>query len=90
LRSDKVYKHKLGNDASKDELVYFEKDDTFNVSVSKEKSKKYIVIESSSTLTTESRILLSLIVLIVNLKFFKKEYAVLNTAFLIMEIVSIF
>jgi oligopeptidase B len=57
LRSDKVYKHKLGNDASKDELVYFEKDDTFNVSVSKEKSKKYIVIESSSTLTTESRIL---------------------------------
>jgi oligopeptidase B len=56
LRSDKVYKHKLGNDASKDELVYFEKDDTFNVSVSKEKSKKYIVIESSSTLTTESRI----------------------------------
>lgn len=57
LRSDKVYKHKLGNDASKDELVYFEEDDTFNVSVSKEKSKKYIVIESSSTLTTESRIL---------------------------------
>lgn len=59
LRSDKVYKHKLGTDASKDELVYFEEDDTFNVSVSKEKSKKYIVIESSSTLTTESRILLA-------------------------------
>jgi len=57
LRSDKVYKHKLGTDDSKDELVYFEEDDTFNVSVSKEKSKKYIVIESSSTLTTESRIL---------------------------------
>jgi oligopeptidase B len=81
-----VYKHKLGNDASKDELVYFEKDDTFNVSVSKEKSKKYIVIESSSTLTTESRIS-QLIVQIVNLKFFKKEYAVSNTAFLTMEIV---
>lgn len=59
LRSDKVYKHKLGTDSSKDELVYFEKDDTFNVSVSKEKSKKYIVIEASSTLTTESRILLA-------------------------------
>ena len=59
LRSDKVYKHKLGTDASKDELVYFEEDDTFNVSVSKEKSKKYIVIESSSTLTSESRILLA-------------------------------
>jgi oligopeptidase B len=59
LRSDKVYIHKLGTDASKDELVYFEEDDTFNVSVSKEKSKKYIVIESSSTLTSESRILLA-------------------------------
>lgn len=59
LRSDKVYKHKLGTDASNDELVYFEEDDTFNVSVSKEKSRKYIVIEASSTLTTESRILLA-------------------------------
>ena len=59
LRSDKVYKHKLGTDSSKDELVYFEEDDTFNVSVSKEKSRKYIVIEASSTLTTESRILLA-------------------------------
>jgi oligopeptidase B len=59
LRSDKVFKHKLGTDSSKDELVYFEEDDTFNVSVSKEKSRKYIVIEASSTLTTESRILLA-------------------------------
>ncbi|MDT9096621.1 oligopeptidase B, partial [Escherichia coli] len=32
---------------------------TFNVSVSKEKSKKYIVISSSSTLTTEFRTLLA-------------------------------
>lgn len=59
LRSDKVYKHKFGTDASKDVLVYEEKDDTFNVSVSKEKSRKYIVIESSSTLTTEYRTLLA-------------------------------
>jgi oligopeptidase B len=34
-------------------LVYFEKDDTFNVGVGKEKSRKYILISSSSTLTTE-------------------------------------
>ena len=59
LRSNKIFKHKLGTNALNDVLVYEEKDDTFNVDVSKEKSKKYIVISSSSTLTTESRILLA-------------------------------
>ena len=59
LRSDKIFKHKLGVNSANDVLVYEEKDDTFNVDVSKEKSKKYIVISSSSTLTTESRILLA-------------------------------
>jgi oligopeptidase B len=59
LRADKVLKHKLGTDATKDKLVYFEKDDTFNVGVHKEKSKKYIIIESSSTLTTEYRTVLA-------------------------------
>jgi oligopeptidase B len=57
LRADKVFKHKVGTAAASDVLVYDEKDDTFNVSVSKEKSKKYIVIGSGSTLTTEYRIL---------------------------------
>ncbi len=57
LRSDKVYKHKLGDGASKDIVVFNEKDDTFNVYVTKTKSKKFIVIISSSTLTTESQIL---------------------------------
>ena len=38
-------------------MVFNEKDDTFNVSVSKEKSRKYIIIGSESTLTTEYRIL---------------------------------
>ncbi|MFC6877569.1 S9 family peptidase [Flavobacterium myungsuense] len=59
LRSDKVYKHVLGADSSKDELVYFEKDDTFYVSVFKEKSRKYIVIGSSSKVTTEFRTILA-------------------------------
>ena len=59
LRSDKVYKHKLGSEASKDVLVYFEKDDTFNVGVSKSKSKKYITISSSSTLTDEYQMILA-------------------------------
>lgn len=57
LRSDKIYRHKLNTAASEDILVFHEKDDTFHVSVHKEKSKKYIVVSSSSTLTSESRIL---------------------------------
>ncbi|WP_016990405.1 S9 family peptidase [Flavobacterium sp. ACAM 123] len=59
LRSDTVLKHKLGTDTAEDEVVYFEKDDTFDVAVGKEKSKKYILICSSSTLTTEFRTLLA-------------------------------
>ncbi|MEY4012178.1 MAG: Protease 2 [Bacteroidota bacterium] len=57
LRADTIYKHKLATDANDDVLVYEEKDETFNVSVGKEKSKKYIVIGSESTMTTEYRIL---------------------------------
>ena len=59
LRSDKIYKHKLGTSEKDDSLVYFEKDDTFDVSVYKSKSKKYIIINSSSTLTTEYQTVLS-------------------------------
>jgi oligopeptidase B len=57
LRSDKIYKHTLGTDASTDTMVFHEKDDTFNTFVYKEKSKKYLVIGSSSTLTSEYQIL---------------------------------
>ncbi|WP_029269323.1 oligopeptidase B [Flavobacterium sp. KJJ] len=57
LRSDKVFRHKLNTDSKEDVLVFNETDDTFSVSVSKEKSRKYIVIGSGSTLTTEYRIL---------------------------------
>lgn len=59
LRSDKVLKHVLGTATETDELVYFEEDDTFDVAVGKEKSRKYILISSSSTLTTEFRTLLA-------------------------------
>jgi len=57
LRSEKVFKHALGTDVKRDELVYFEQDDTFNVSVYKSKSRQYIIIASHSTLTNEYRIL---------------------------------
>lgn len=57
LRSDKIYKHTLGTEPSADVMVFHEKDDTFNTYVYKEKSKKYLVIGSSSTLTSEYQIL---------------------------------
>lgn len=57
LRADKIFRHKLNTETTNDVLVFNETDDTFNVSVSKEKSRKYIVISSGSTLTTEYRIL---------------------------------
>ncbi|MBD0825367.1 S9 family peptidase [Aestuariibaculum marinum] len=57
LRSSKIMKHKLGSEAKDDVEVFHETDDTFNTFVYKTKSKKYIVIGSSSTLTTEYRIL---------------------------------
>ena len=53
LRSDKIYRHKLNSDANNDALVFHEKDDTFYTFVYKEKSKKYLVIGSTSTLTSE-------------------------------------
>ena len=43
LRSDKIFKHKLGTSASEDVLVFHEKDDTYSTYVYKEKSKKYII-----------------------------------------------
>ncbi|GAA4277357.1 oligopeptidase B [Aquimarina mytili] len=57
LRSDRIFRHILGNDSAEDVEVYNETDDTFNTFVYKTKSKKYIVIGSSSTLTSEYRIL---------------------------------
>jgi oligopeptidase B len=57
LRSDKIFKHKLGAKQEDDVLIYFEKDETFNVEIAKSKSRKYLAIESGSTLTTEYQIL---------------------------------
>lgn len=57
LRPNKIYKHVLGTSPTEDELVFHEKDATFNTFVYKTKSKKYIVIGSVSTLTSEYRIL---------------------------------
>ena len=57
LRSHKILKHKLSTNVSDDVEVYYEADDTFNTFVYKSKSKKYIIIGSSSTLSSEYHIL---------------------------------
>ncbi len=55
LRSYKILRHNFGDDQSKDATVYTEKDETFYVGVGKSKSKRFIYIASSSTLTSEQR-----------------------------------
>nr|WP_321224056.1 S9 family peptidase [uncultured Psychroserpens sp.] len=53
LRSNEIYKHKIGDPVTDDVLVFREEDDTFGAAVYKTKSRKYIVIACYSTLTNE-------------------------------------
>jgi len=53
LRSNQIFKHKLGNEAINDTLIFTEDDDTFGVAVYKTKSRKFIVIACYSTMTNE-------------------------------------
>jgi oligopeptidase B len=55
LRAYQIYRHVLGSNPAEDKLIYAEKDTEFSVGLSKTKSKKYILIESHQTLTTEYR-----------------------------------
>ncbi|WP_418513774.1 S9 family peptidase [Corallibacter sp.] len=57
LRSHKIYRHIIHTNMADDVEVFHEEDDTFNTYIYKTKSRKYLVIGSSSTLTTEYRIL---------------------------------
>nr|WP_159256574.1 S9 family peptidase [Tenacibaculum maritimum] len=57
LRSSKIFKHTLGTSSDDDVEVFEEKDDTFGVFVTKTKSKKYIVIGSYSTVSSEYQVL---------------------------------
>ncbi len=57
LRSDKIYRHQLHTKSEEDELVYHEEDETFSTFVYKTKSKQFIVIGATSTMTSEYRIL---------------------------------
>ena len=56
LRTEKVMRH-FFNQNKKDEEVYFEKDDEFNLYSYKSKSEKYIIIVSGKTISDEIRFL---------------------------------
>lgn len=56
LRSNRVFMHRIGADPATDTEVFHEMDETFNVSVYKTKSKKFLVIASSSTLSNYYKI----------------------------------
>ena len=55
LRPFQVLRHTLGRAVAADALVYEEADDTFACGVGKSRSKRYVLIGSHQTLTTEFR-----------------------------------
>lgn len=57
LRPFQIYRHELGADPASDVLVYEEKDDTFRTGIGKSKSRDYLFIYASSTLSSEVRFL---------------------------------
>jgi oligopeptidase B len=57
LRSYQVYRHQMGTDPKQDVLVYEESDTTFSSFVFRTKSKRYIMIASQQTLSSEYRYL---------------------------------
>ncbi len=57
LRSHQVWRHTLGADPAGDVLVYEETDPTYSVRVGKTKSRRFLTIASSQTLSDEVRFL---------------------------------
>lgn len=57
LLSEKIRKHTIGGDATKDPVVYEEKDKSNYIGVDKSKSGKYIFIYSQATLSSEARMI---------------------------------
>ena len=57
LRPYQVLLHRLGDDPARDRLVYEETDPTFSCAVWRSRSKRYVLIGSFQTVTTEIRFL---------------------------------
>jgi oligopeptidase B len=54
-RHYRLYRHKLGSAPDKDDLIYEEPDERFNIGVGKTRSGKYLVLEIGSHTTSEAR-----------------------------------
>ncbi|HEU5340928.1 S9 family peptidase [Edaphobacter sp.] len=52
-RQNKVFRHRMGDAAADDALVYEERDERFNVAVGKTRDGKYLLMECGSHTTTE-------------------------------------
>ncbi len=57
LRSFQVWRHRLGTPAADDALVYQEDDETFSTYAYLSRSREYMIVASSSTLTDEARVI---------------------------------
>lgn len=56
-RSDKLWRHTIGTDPSTDVMVYQETDSMFAVSIERTRSKRYLLMNLNSEMTTEVRML---------------------------------
>ncbi|MFL6315058.1 MAG: S9 family peptidase [Terriglobales bacterium] len=56
-RQYRLYRHELGTATGKDDLIYEEKDERFNVGAAKSRSDKYIFLQIGSHTTSEARYL---------------------------------
>ena len=52
-RSYRLYRHAVGSDAKQDPLVYEEKDERFDTYISRTRSKQYLLLNSSSHISSE-------------------------------------
>jgi oligopeptidase B len=57
LRWYQIYRHVLGDDPAHDKLVFEEKDEEFSCYISKSRSRKFLLIYSEQTLSSETRYL---------------------------------
>ena len=58
-RHDHLFRHRLGEAAAQDVVVYEEKDERFNLGVGKTRDRKYLLMEAGSHTTNELRFLSS-------------------------------
>jgi oligopeptidase B len=56
-RHDHLFRHRLGDAAANDVLVYEEKDERFNLGVGRTRDRKYLLMEAGSHTTSECRFL---------------------------------